>query len=141
MCYGGDFGDRPSDYEFSGDGLLFADRTPSPKATNTFFNSGKLVEPDKTLILDLRPVEGSMPICSRCRHKAPLVHGYVSIMFTHCLGMRMQQLRLSRQLLGRGGIGNLARLLVVGIRRFRPRLRLRPDPVRANRSGTVSAPC
>ena len=32
MCYGGDFGDRPSDYEFSGDGLLFADRTPSPKA-------------------------------------------------------------------------------------------------------------
>ena len=33
-------------------------------------------------------------------------------MFTHCLGMRMQQLRLSRQLLGRGGIGNLARLLV-----------------------------
>ena len=32
MCYGGDFGDRPSDYEFSGDGLLFADRTPSSKA-------------------------------------------------------------------------------------------------------------
>ena len=32
MCYGGDFGDRPTDYEFSGDGLLFADRTPSPKA-------------------------------------------------------------------------------------------------------------
>ena len=32
LCYGGDFGDRPSDYEFSGDGLLFADRTPSPKA-------------------------------------------------------------------------------------------------------------
>lgn len=32
MCYGGDFGDRPSDYEFSGDGLLFADRKPSPKA-------------------------------------------------------------------------------------------------------------
>ena len=32
LCYGGDFGDRPTDYEFSGDGLLFADRTPSPKA-------------------------------------------------------------------------------------------------------------
>lgn len=32
LRYGGDFGDRPSDYEFSGDGLLFADRTPSPKA-------------------------------------------------------------------------------------------------------------
>ena len=32
LRYGGDFGDRPSDYEFSGDGLLFADRTPTPKA-------------------------------------------------------------------------------------------------------------
>ena len=32
LRYGGDFGDRPTDYEFSGDGLLFADRRPSPKA-------------------------------------------------------------------------------------------------------------
>ncbi len=32
LCYGGDFGDRPSDYEFSGNGLLFADRTATPKA-------------------------------------------------------------------------------------------------------------
>ena len=32
LCYGGDFGDRPSDYEFAGDGIVFADRTPSPKA-------------------------------------------------------------------------------------------------------------
>lgn len=30
MCYGGDFDDRHSDYEFSGDGLMFADRTPKP---------------------------------------------------------------------------------------------------------------
>ena len=36
------------------------------------------VDGRKTLILDLRPVEGSMPTCSRCRHEAPLVHGYVS---------------------------------------------------------------
>ena len=28
----GDFGDRPSDYEFSGNGLVFADRKPTPKA-------------------------------------------------------------------------------------------------------------
>lgn len=28
--YGGDFDDRHSDYEFSGDGLMFADRTPKP---------------------------------------------------------------------------------------------------------------
>ncbi|MEE1296175.1 MAG: glycoside hydrolase family 2 TIM barrel-domain containing protein, partial [Bifidobacterium sp.] len=32
LAYGGDFADRPNDGEFSGDGLVFADRTPSPKA-------------------------------------------------------------------------------------------------------------
>lgn len=32
LTYGGDWNDRPSDYEFSGDGILFADRQPSPKA-------------------------------------------------------------------------------------------------------------
>lgn len=31
LAYGGDFGDRPTDYAFCGNGLLFADRTPSPK--------------------------------------------------------------------------------------------------------------
>ncbi|KRL93799.1 glycoside hydrolase family 2 TIM barrel-domain containing protein [Levilactobacillus hammesii] len=30
LHYGGDFDDRHADYEFSGDGLLFADRTPKP---------------------------------------------------------------------------------------------------------------
>jgi Beta-galactosidase/beta-glucuronidase len=30
LRYGGDFGERPSDYEFSGDGILFADRTEKP---------------------------------------------------------------------------------------------------------------
>ena len=30
LRYGGDFGDRPSDYEFSGDGIMFADRTEKP---------------------------------------------------------------------------------------------------------------
>ena len=32
LAYGGDFGDRPSDYEFAGNGIVFADRTPTPKA-------------------------------------------------------------------------------------------------------------
>ena len=32
LAYGGDFDDRPNDYEFAGDGIMFADRTPSPKA-------------------------------------------------------------------------------------------------------------
>ena len=31
LTYGGDWGDRPSDYEFSGNGLVFADHTPTPK--------------------------------------------------------------------------------------------------------------
>ena len=31
LAYGGDFGGRPCDYEFSGNGLVFADRTPTPK--------------------------------------------------------------------------------------------------------------
>ncbi len=30
LRYGGDFDDRPSDYAFSADGLMFADRTPKP---------------------------------------------------------------------------------------------------------------
>lgn len=32
LTYGGDWDDRPNDYEFSGDGIIFADRTASPKA-------------------------------------------------------------------------------------------------------------
>lgn len=30
LRYGGDFDDKPSDYDFSGDGILFADRTEKP---------------------------------------------------------------------------------------------------------------
>ncbi|URZ17900.1 glycoside hydrolase family 2 TIM barrel-domain containing protein [Clostridium felsineum] len=31
LAYGGDFTDRPTDYNFSGNGILYADRTKSPK--------------------------------------------------------------------------------------------------------------
>ena len=31
LAYGGDFDDRPTDYEFCGDGIVLADRTVSPK--------------------------------------------------------------------------------------------------------------
>ena len=31
LRYGGDFGDRPTDWNFCGNGLLFSDRTPTPK--------------------------------------------------------------------------------------------------------------
>ena len=30
LRYGGDFDDKPSDYEFSGNGIVFADRTEKP---------------------------------------------------------------------------------------------------------------
>lgn len=41
LRYGGDFDDRPSDYEFSGDGILFADRTPKPAIQEVRYYYGK----------------------------------------------------------------------------------------------------
>ena len=41
LRYGGDFGDRPSDYEFSGNGLLFADRTEKPAMQEVRYYYGK----------------------------------------------------------------------------------------------------
>lgn len=41
LRYGGDFDDRHSDYEFSGDGLLFADRTPKPAMQEVKYYYGK----------------------------------------------------------------------------------------------------
>lgn len=32
LAYGGDYDDRPSDYEFCGNGIVYGDRRPSPKA-------------------------------------------------------------------------------------------------------------
>ena len=37
LGYGGDFTDRPCDYNFSGDGILYADRTISPKVQEVKF--------------------------------------------------------------------------------------------------------
>jgi len=41
LRYGGDFDDRHADYEFSGDGLLFADRTPKPALQEVRYYYGK----------------------------------------------------------------------------------------------------
>jgi beta-galactosidase len=41
LQYGGDFDDRPSDYEFSGDGILFADRTQKPALQEVRYYYGK----------------------------------------------------------------------------------------------------
>lgn len=39
QAYGGDFGDRPSDYNFSGNGIVYGgDRSPSPKMQEVKFN-------------------------------------------------------------------------------------------------------
>lgn len=41
LRYGGDFDDRPSDYDFSGDGLLFGDRTEKPVMQEVKYYYGK----------------------------------------------------------------------------------------------------
>lgn len=41
LRYGGDFDDRPSDYEFSGNGILFADRTEKPAMQEVAYYYGK----------------------------------------------------------------------------------------------------
>ena len=52
-------------------GQLFKSLDPWPGFQITSFKiQVSPVDGRKTLILDLRPVEGSMPICSRCRHEA-----------------------------------------------------------------------
>lgn len=38
MAYGGDFDDRPCDYNFSGNGIAYGDRTPSPKMQSVKYN-------------------------------------------------------------------------------------------------------
>lgn len=53
LAYGGDFGDRPSDMNFSGDGIVFADRTPSAKAEEVKAQYAPVrisVEPDRVLV-------------------------------------------------------------------------------------------
>lgn len=41
LCYGGDFDDRPSDYEFSGNGIVFADGTEKPAMQEVRYYYGK----------------------------------------------------------------------------------------------------
>ena len=44
MRYGGDFDDRPADYEFSGNGIVFADRTEKPAMQEVKYFYGKQYE-------------------------------------------------------------------------------------------------
>ena len=43
QAYGGDFGDRPADYNFSGNGIMYGDRRPSPKMQTVKYNYQPLV--------------------------------------------------------------------------------------------------
>lgn len=48
LAYGGDFKDRPNDYNFCGNGIVFADRTNTPKSQEVKFNYQNIViHPDK----------------------------------------------------------------------------------------------
>ncbi|WP_236895210.1 glycoside hydrolase family 2 TIM barrel-domain containing protein [Clostridium beijerinckii] len=47
LAYGGDFTDRPTDYNFSGNGLIYADRSISPKAQEVkYLYQNVKLEPD-----------------------------------------------------------------------------------------------
>lgn len=51
QAYGGDFGDRPTDSNFSGNGIVYGDRTPSPKMQEVKFNYQSIdVKVEKTRV-------------------------------------------------------------------------------------------
>ena len=43
LGYGGDYDDRPNDYNFCGNGIVFGDRTPTPKMQEVKFNYQNIV--------------------------------------------------------------------------------------------------
>lgn len=53
LAYGGDFTDRPTDYQFCGNGIVYGDRVPSPKAAEVKYLYQNLIlepEPDRVWI-------------------------------------------------------------------------------------------
>lgn len=76
MAYGGDFGDRPTDRNFCGNGLVYADRTPTPKLAEVFAcyqsfaievreKSAAIV--NKTLFTDLAEYQMVFTLCDEGR--------------------------------------------------------------------------
>lgn len=62
LGYGGDFADRPHDADFSGNGIMFADRTPSPKLVQVKhdYQSFRItVQHDRVIIKNLSLFEGT----------------------------------------------------------------------------------
>ncbi len=56
MTYGGDFNDRPTDYSFCGNGIVYADRTVSPKAQEVkyLYQDIRLAPDDKGVLVENR---------------------------------------------------------------------------------------
>lgn len=60
--YGGDFADRPNDADFSGNGIMFSDRTPSPKlpqVKHDYQNFKIQADHDRVVIKNLSLFEGT----------------------------------------------------------------------------------
>ena len=53
LAYGGDFGDQPTDFHFCGNGIVFADRTPTPKIQEVkqLFSDFKLYPNDNGVLI------------------------------------------------------------------------------------------
>lgn len=94
QAYGGDFGDRPADYNFSGNGIAYGgDRAPSPKMQEVKFNyqnisidvsPGKLTIKNKNLFVNtdaydcvIRLARDGHPVCEKMESYsvAPLSEG------------------------------------------------------------------
>lgn len=64
LGYGGDFADRPHDADFSGNGIMFADRTPSPKLVQVkhdYQNFRITVQHDRVILKNLSLFESTEP--------------------------------------------------------------------------------
>ena len=81
QAYGGDFGDRPSEYNFSGNGLLYGDRTPSPKMQEVKYN--------------YRPIEcviSEKTVCIKNRHLFTRTSEYAAFQTVLKDGVKIEEL-------------------------------------------------
>lgn len=71
LYYGGDFHERPSDYDFCGNGIMFADRTPTPKLQevkycyqfiDTKINAKEIIITNRYLITNLNEFDTFMTL-------------------------------------------------------------------------------
>lgn len=75
LAYGGDFGDRPTDSAFCGDGIVYANRKPSPKVQEVkcLYQSVKLIPDENGVLLKNRNLFAST--CDYCLEYSLLCNG------------------------------------------------------------------